>query len=712
MPRTIRTIDARLEPWMPSVSLLDGESDESNESAVPIDDPTPSVSLLDGEFDESGAASRLAQMEKMRAVLKNTDFSVPGIAVIGGQSSGKSSVLNSLTGLSFPRGDNLCTIVPTIVSLVKGSPTAITLATDADFETNVVHHDPALPIEEPIRRLTSTLSRQRKIVDTPIYIRYVRPVGAEMTLIDIPGVTCQAESQHDIEEATIRLTRRYASKPNMIVLCVLPGGDDFHNSKALQVAMEQEGAMDRLVGVVTKVDCLPKGTDILAKMNAERPSDISLVHGYVAVRNLTLEDERSGVTLEGARSVERELFERDEVLHQLRPDQRGITALAEKVVRLQSDNIDRFIPAFLKDIDSALRTSRRELALLPAVLETDEEKRACFDRAAFDMTQRLRNLVRAIPSPDVEMNVAARADEAFDVFGETLQKGAPNFLASEYGKDLVDELHEHRGFDLDTFLSSEVFRAKSREALEGPLRTGADALLDTVHDQVSAVVDRIAANVSEAYPKLGVAIAIEAKELLAERRRVLDQTVAKLVEAELAGTFTKNHYLTQTIDKFEKMLSEQRNDWNTFGMGDSRHTKDYNDEFTFDFISNTAEALRESYEARAAIEKEVQVGTFVRDATKAFTADSNATASVRKMQVMLRAYHKVVKKRIADTIPCQVRLELLFGFSEQLHAHVMKKAAHIAPLIEEQQAVAVKRNMLRGRIATFEDALAICKSIK
>ena len=42
---------------------------------------------------------------------------LPTIVVVGDQSSGKSSVLESLAGICLPRGDGICTRVPLIMSL-------------------------------------------------------------------------------------------------------------------------------------------------------------------------------------------------------------------------------------------------------------------------------------------------------------------------------------------------------------------------------------------------------------------------------------------------------------------------------------------------------------------------------------------------------------------------------------------------------------------
>ena len=64
--------------------------------------------------------AQLDAMEQVKSLLKGVSgesISVPSIVVVGAQSSGKSSVLEHATGLAFPRGEGMCTRVPTIVSV-------------------------------------------------------------------------------------------------------------------------------------------------------------------------------------------------------------------------------------------------------------------------------------------------------------------------------------------------------------------------------------------------------------------------------------------------------------------------------------------------------------------------------------------------------------------------------------------------------------------
>jgi GTP-binding protein EngB required for normal cell division len=77
---------------------------------------TASASAIDTEF-ELRVGTKLSLLEELRDDLRTENIDVFGIAVIGSQSAGKSSVLETLTGIQFPRAQSTCTRVPAIVQL-------------------------------------------------------------------------------------------------------------------------------------------------------------------------------------------------------------------------------------------------------------------------------------------------------------------------------------------------------------------------------------------------------------------------------------------------------------------------------------------------------------------------------------------------------------------------------------------------------------------
>ena len=74
------------------------------------------TSAIHSEF-ERVLGAKLAIVEELRHDLHEEGIECPGVVVVGNQSAGKSSVLEQLTNIPFPRDQNTCTRVPAIVAL-------------------------------------------------------------------------------------------------------------------------------------------------------------------------------------------------------------------------------------------------------------------------------------------------------------------------------------------------------------------------------------------------------------------------------------------------------------------------------------------------------------------------------------------------------------------------------------------------------------------
>src|SRR6266480_7067524 len=84
------------------------------------------------DFDSSALSQMHVKLvddlrERFREHKIGKDIKLPQIIVCGSQSCGKSSVLEALSRLSFPRGQGLCTTFAIEVRLRQGPPSAAKL---------------------------------------------------------------------------------------------------------------------------------------------------------------------------------------------------------------------------------------------------------------------------------------------------------------------------------------------------------------------------------------------------------------------------------------------------------------------------------------------------------------------------------------------------------------------------------------------------------
>lgn len=112
---------------------------------------------------------------------------LPTIVVVGDQSSGKSSVLESLAGISLPRAQGICTRVPLIMRLQHHSNPHPEL--HLEYNGKRVPTDEA-HIEEAINLATDEIAGNGKgISNTPLTLAVKKKGVPDLTMVDLPGIT-------------------------------------------------------------------------------------------------------------------------------------------------------------------------------------------------------------------------------------------------------------------------------------------------------------------------------------------------------------------------------------------------------------------------------------------------------------------------------------------------------------------------------------------
>ena len=63
-------------------------------------------------------SKKLGLMESVRHVCQAVQIPLPGVVVVGEQSAGKSSLLENISGIQFPRAQNTCTRMPCVLTML------------------------------------------------------------------------------------------------------------------------------------------------------------------------------------------------------------------------------------------------------------------------------------------------------------------------------------------------------------------------------------------------------------------------------------------------------------------------------------------------------------------------------------------------------------------------------------------------------------------
>ncbi|XP_061371856.1 phragmoplastin DRP1C isoform X2 [Gastrolobium bilobum] len=233
---------------------------------------------------------------------------LPTVAVVGGQSSGKSSVLESVVGRDFlPRGSGIVTRRPLVLQLHKTD--------DGQQEYAEFLHAPRkrlsdfAAVRQEISDETDRITgKSKQISNIPIHLSIYSPHVVNLTLIDLPGLTKVAvEGQSEtIVQDIENMVRSYVEKPNCIILAISPANQDIATSDAIKIAKEVDPSGERTFGVLTKLDLMDKGTNAVEVLEGRQ---YRLQHPWVGIVNRSQADINKNVDMIVARKKEREYFE-------------------------------------------------------------------------------------------------------------------------------------------------------------------------------------------------------------------------------------------------------------------------------------------------------------------------------------------------------------------------------------------------------------------
>ncbi|XP_038700423.1 dynamin-related protein 3B-like isoform X3 [Tripterygium wilfordii] len=305
-------------------------------------------------------------------------ISLPHVAVVGSQSSGKSSVLEALVGRDFlPRGCDICTRRPLSLMLEQRS----VAPGDDHREWGEFRHLPGkrfydfLKIRQEIQAETEReVGFNKGVSDKQIRLKIYSPNVLNMTLIDLPGITKVpvGDQPSDIEARIRKMIMEHIIQKNCIILAVTPANSDLATSDALQIAREADPTGSRTIGVITKLDIMDRGTNAC---NFLLGRVIPLRLGYVGVVNRSQEDINENRSIKEALAHEERFFCDHHVYNGLR-DCCGIPQLAKKLNQILEQHIQRELPSLRAELNSRKIIVAEELQIYGEVVESKAEQGA------------------------------------------------------------------------------------------------------------------------------------------------------------------------------------------------------------------------------------------------------------------------------------------------------------------------------------------------
>ncbi|KAJ4728768.1 putative Dynamin [Melia azedarach] len=465
---------------------------------------------------------------------------LPSVAVVGGQSSGKSSVLESIVGRDFlPRGSGIVTRRPLVLQLHKTEPG---LQEYAEFlhlpkkkftDFSMVRRE----IQEETDRVTG---KSKQISPVPIHLSIYSPNVVNLTLIDLPGLTkvaVEGQPESIVQEIEL-MVRSYVEKPNSLILAITPANQDLATSDAIKLSREVDPTGERTFGVLTKLDLMDKGTNALEILEGRA---YPLQHPWVGIVNRSQADINKNVDMIAARRREREFFAAS-------PDYGHLASKmgSEHLAKLLSKHLESVIKSRIPGITSLINRSIDELES-----ELDHLGRpVAIDAGAQLYT--ILELCRAFDRIFKEHLDGGRpgGDRIYGVFDNQLPAALRKLpfdrhLSPQNVRKVVSEAD---GYQPHLIAPEQGYRRLIDSALNY-FRGPAEASVDAVHFVLKELVRRSIGETQDLkrFPTLQAEIAAATNEALERFREDGKKTTLRLVEME-------SSYLT--VDFFRKLPQE------------------------------------------------------------------------------------------------------------------------------------------------------------
>jgi GTP-binding protein EngB required for normal cell division len=240
----------------------------------------------------------LEKIKVIRPLIRGYEIQLPQIVVIGDQSSGKSSVLESLTGIKFPVNSGICTRCPIIVNckndkqikenqftingkkvqiqnlskeilkiqdknlIINKNITVNGNSSDDDFPKKKYYNssdDEKLSNDDFPKKKYYTSSddekisdddlkvEKKKISDTPIEIEVIGNLQVDLIVIDLPGLIHNGDGKDEVKD----LIKQYINNERTLVLVCTPGDADEETQEALEITKNMK---HRRMRILTKFD--------------------------------------------------------------------------------------------------------------------------------------------------------------------------------------------------------------------------------------------------------------------------------------------------------------------------------------------------------------------------------------------------------------------------------------------------------------------------
>nr|XP_055048656.1 interferon-induced GTP-binding protein Mx3-like [Misgurnus anguillicaudatus] len=505
-------------------------------------------------------------IDNLRKIGIHKDISLPTIVVIGDQSSGKSSVVEALSGVALPRGAGIVTRCPLELKLRK--------VTGADWTANISYgqkitetvnssvvfrprqeqrtsyrpktirfEDPSL-VERYVQEAQNEVAGDAsEISDQLITLEIRAPDVCDLTLIDLPGIArVPVQGQpRDIGNQIKTLIMKFIEKPETINMVVVPCNIDIATNEALKMAQEVDSDGTRTVAVLTKPDLIDVGTEknILA---IAQNKVIQLRKGYIMVKCRGQQQIDKKIPLEEALQMEKDFFKRHKHFKCLLSQNKAtIPCLATNLTDYLVDHIKKALPQLDAQIKQQSSEVRKELKEIEGGPPQDPQgAKEYLIKTLLSFNDKIKSL--SLGELIVSGNLYTQLRKEYEKWNDHLNSTMSSF--NHPTARVKEQIVQNRGRELAGFSSYRVFEMFLQEHV-AQLKDPAIVLLNTIKDIVLKQFLCVSDEFFRRYPALLNIITNKIDQIQSSQRSKAEERIMEQFEMEkMISTQDKIYYKT------------------------------------------------------------------------------------------------------------------------------------------------------------------------
>nr|XP_046240532.1 interferon-induced GTP-binding protein Mx isoform X1 [Scatophagus argus]XP_046240533.1 interferon-induced GTP-binding protein Mx isoform X2 [Scatophagus argus] len=607
-------------------------------------------------------------IDSLRSLGVEKDLALPAIAVIGDQSSGKSSVLEALSGVALPRGSGIVTRCPLELKMKRRKE-------GEDWYGKISYQNHEEEIEDPVDVEKKIREAQDEmagvgvgISEDLISLEVASPDVPDLTLIDLPGIARVAVKgqPENIGDQIKRLIQKFITKQETISLVVVPSNVDIATTEALKMAQEVDPDGERTLGILTKPDLVDKGTEETV-VDIVHNEVIHLKKGYMIVRCRGQKEITEKVSLTEAMEREKAFFQDHAHFHTLYNDGHAtVPKLAEKLTLELVHHIEKSLPRLEEQIEEKLAQTCAELERYGDGVPSDTAERLLFliDKVTA-FTQDAISLTTGEELKCVDrINIFTTLRREFGKWFAQLEHSGENFNR-RIEKEVEEYEEKYRGRELPGFINYKTFEFMVKEQIK-QLEEPAVKRLKEVGDAVRKAFIQLAQNSFAGLPNLVKTAKAKIEAIKKEKESTAESMLRTQFKMEL---------LVYSQDRtYSGSLSDRK-----------REENEENEEL------HRTSSIRPSFTFGAVVH----------------SMDNHAT--LQELMLHLKSYYKIASQRLADQIPLVIRYQMLQESAIQLQREmlqVLQDKENAEFLLKEDFDIGSKRAALQSRLKRLTQARA------